>query len=93
MLQELLALGDFRWLEPADGPSASALRASAALGRYPALLTAADHALLDAGIVDRFCAAARATRADFVVGLVPHALVKARFPASKRTVLRRLVYQ
>ena len=88
VLRELLALGDFRWLEPLRGPSASALRASAALSCYPVLLTTGDHALLETGTLDRFCAAAAATGADFVVGLVPHALVRGRFPHSKRTVLR-----
>ena len=88
VLRELLAMGDFRWLEPMRGPSASALRASAALGRYPVLLTAGDHALLESGTLDRFCTAAAASGADFVVGLVPHALVHGRFPQSKRTVLR-----
>ena len=88
ILRELLAIGDFRWLEPLRGPSASALRAASALGKYPVLLTTGDHALLEAGVVDRFCAAAAASGADFVVGLVPHGLVRGRFPASRRTVLR-----
>jgi len=88
ILRELLAIGDFRWLEPLRGPSASALRAAAALRHYPVLLTTGDHALLEAGVVDRFCAAAAASNADFVVGLVPHGLVKGRFPDSRRTVLR-----
>lgn len=88
VLRELLAVGDFRWLEPMRGPSASALRASAALGHYPVLLTAGDHALLEAGALDRFCTAAAKSSADFIVGLVPHELVRGRFPQSKRTVLR-----
>jgi CTP:molybdopterin cytidylyltransferase MocA len=88
VLRELLAIGDFRWLEPLKGPSASALRAASALGKYPLLLTTGDHALLEAGVVDRFCAAAAASGADFVVGLVPHAVVRGRFPQSRRTVLR-----
>lgn len=88
VMQELLAMGDFRWLEPANGPSASALRASGALGHYPVLLTAGDHALLEPVTLDRFCAAAAASNADVIIGLVPHALVRARFPDSRRTVLR-----
>lgn len=88
VFQELLAPGDFRWLAPDAGPSASALRASAALHHYPVLLTAADHALLDAGIIDRFVTAALASRADFVVGLVPWPTVRARFPTTRRTLLR-----
>lgn len=88
ILRELLAIGDFRWLEPMRGPSASALRAASALGKYPVLLTTGDHALLEPGVLDRFCTAAAASAADFVVGLVPHAVVRHRFPESKRTVLR-----
>ena len=88
VLRELLALGDFRWLAPMRGPSASALRACAALGHYPVLLTTGDHALLEAGTLDRFCTVAAASGADFVVGLVPHDVVRGRFPHSRRTVLR-----
>ncbi len=88
ILRELLAIGDFRWLEPMRGPSASALRAAAALRHYPVLLTTGDHALLEASVLDRFCLSAAASGADFVVGLVPHALVHGRFPHSRRTVLR-----
>ncbi len=87
-LRRLLQTGDFRWLEPASGPSASALAAADLLDRYPALLTAGDHALLDATIIDSFCRAALASNADFVAGLVPHAVVKARFPGSRRTLLK-----
>lgn len=77
ILRELLAIGDFRWLEPMRGPSASALRAAGALRHYPVLLTTGDHALLEVGVLDCFCTAAAASAADFVVGLVPHALVHA----------------
>ena len=88
ILSELLAIGDFRWLEPMRGPSASALRAAGALGKYPVLVTTGDHALLETAVLDRFCTAASNSEADFVVGLVPHALVRGRFPDSRRTVLR-----
>jgi len=88
ILTELFAAGDFRWLAPASGPSASALAGCASAGRGPLLITAADHALLEPAVVDAFCAAALAREADFVVGLVPHAVVRARFPHSRRTLLR-----
>jgi len=87
-LRALFARGDFRWQAPAAGPSASALAAAASLARHPLLLTAGDHALLEAATVDTFCAEAGACDADFVVGLVPHALVAARFPRSRRTLLK-----
>lgn len=87
-LTALFAPGDFRWLAPAAGPSASALAGLAALDTAPVLLTAGDHALLEPAVVDEFCAAALASPCDFVVGLVPHAIVAKCFPQSRRTVLR-----
>lgn len=87
-LRRLLLPGDFMWLAPASGPSASALAAATSLARYPVLLTAGDHALLDASIIDRYCESALASKADFVVGLVPHATVIARFPDTRRTLLK-----
>ena len=51
------------------------------------LLTTADHALLTPETLDAFCAAATGTKADLVVGLVPHPLVQARFPQMRRTRL------
>jgi GTP:adenosylcobinamide-phosphate guanylyltransferase len=88
-LRALVAAGHVGWLAPGATPS---LSAGAALERVPpatpVLLTTADHALLTAAIVDHFCAAARATGADAVVGLARAAEVTAAFPASRRTVLR-----
>ncbi|MGD8385352.1 MAG: hypothetical protein PVF89_08085, partial [Lysobacterales bacterium] len=59
---------------------------------YPVLLTAGDHALLQAEIVDEFCANAAALNArqahDFIIGLVPYGLVRSAWPQSQRTVLR-----
>ncbi|MGA9574042.1 MAG: NTP transferase domain-containing protein [Lysobacterales bacterium] len=54
-LQKLLRHPGFEWLAPASGPAASALSAVEKLGQYPVLLTAGDHALLTADIVDDFC--------------------------------------
>jgi hypothetical protein len=84
----LIARGHFRWLAPASGPSASALVGIAALERHPVLVTAADHALLEAAVVDEFCRRAAASAADFIFGLVPYRVVHARFPHSRRTRLR-----
>jgi len=89
-LQRLLQDPQFEWLAPATGPAASALVALEKLEHYPALLTAGDHALLTGDIVDDFCMQAQALDAkpDFVIGLVPYALVQAAWPESKRTVLK-----
>lgn len=88
VIDDLLGPGDFRWIAPADGPSASALLALECNHDYPVLLTSGDHALLTAATIDRFCAAAREVEADFVAGLVPYAMVRAAYPETRRTVLR-----
>jgi molybdopterin-guanine dinucleotide biosynthesis protein A len=54
-LKHLLRHPDYEWLEQATGPAASALAALERLDHFPALLTAGDHALLTAEIVDDFC--------------------------------------
>jgi hypothetical protein len=91
-LAGLLQDSAYEWLEQAHGPAASGLAAVKALNDYPALLTAGDHALLTPGIVDDFCRAAlerqKQNQADFIIGLVPYPLVKAAFPASRRTILK-----
>ena len=89
-LERLLQHPDFAWLAPASGPAASAMSAVEKLGHFPVLLTAGDHALLTAEIVDDFCAHAQSAGPgyDMVIGLVPHALVKAAWPQSRRTVLK-----
>lgn len=89
-LQELLQHPAFQWLAPAMGPAASALASLEKLDYYPALLTSGDHALLNGEIVDDFCAQAYATSAknDFIIGFVPHALVRAAWPKSRRTILK-----
>jgi molybdopterin-guanine dinucleotide biosynthesis protein A len=85
---EILDGSSFEWLAPETGPSASALAGIEKLGRYPILLTAGDHALLTAEIVDEFCARAAELEADVVFGLAPYKLVHAAYPESRRTVLR-----
>jgi hypothetical protein len=97
-LQALLRDGDYHWLAPATGPAASARNASEACGTTPLLLTSGDHGLLTPAMIDAFCAdvwrkrdvdgAATAEGPDFLVGLVPHPIVAAAFPESRRTVLR-----
>jgi len=85
---QILAGTSFHWVAPEAGPSASAVKAIGILARYPALLTTGDHALLTSELIDSFCSQAEATGGDIVVGLVPHAIVHAAFPQSKRTVQR-----
>lgn len=88
-LSERIAAGALAWLPPQPSPS---LSAAAALEHLPpdrpVLLTTADHALLQAGWVDAFCARAIASGKDVVVGLARHSAVQAAFPESRRTALR-----
>lgn len=81
-----------QWLEPQAGPAASAVHGIERLDRFPILLTAADHALLQGVWVDQFVDQAKqvadATQADIVIGLVAYNKVRAAFPGSKRTLLR-----
>jgi hypothetical protein len=53
---------------------------------WPLLVTTADHALLDVGIIDEFCAAAAG--ADVAIGVVERDLLMRRFPNAKRTWLK-----
>jgi GTP:adenosylcobinamide-phosphate guanylyltransferase len=52
--------------------------------RWPLLVTTADHALLDAAMVDEFCEAADG---DIAVGVVERGTLLKRFPDAKRTWL------
>ncbi len=92
IMLSLLQTPDFDWLAPATGPSGSGLSALHELDHYPALLTAGDHALLTSEIVDDFCTGARHTandsNFDLVIGFVPHTLVRAAWPDSKRTIMK-----
>ncbi len=84
----LLRPQDFRWIEPAMGPSESAADALKFLNRWPVLITTADHALLSPDAVENFCTKAKSLPVDVVVGLAPIEIVRHAFPESRRTVLR-----
>ncbi len=51
--------------------------------RFPLLVTTADHALLDAAMIDDFCA--RAAGAEVAIGLVERRVLMARLPQTRRT--------
>ena len=51
--------------------------------RWPLLVTTADHALLDAAMIDDFCARAEGT--DVAIGLVERRALMARLPQTRRT--------
>jgi GTP:adenosylcobinamide-phosphate guanylyltransferase len=77
---------DPRWsVEPSAGTIAETLericRADGA--RWPMLVTTADHALLDAAMIDQFCREAEG--ADLAIGVVTKSALQKRLPQSRRT--------
>ena len=86
--QHILQDSSFHWMAPEMGPSASALAGIEQLNSFPTLLTAGDHALLTAGLVDDFCTRVLELDVDVVFGLVPYSIVRAEFPETRRTVLK-----
>jgi GTP:adenosylcobinamide-phosphate guanylyltransferase len=88
-LHSLVTSGEINWFQNRETPSSSTYHVLVALSSDgPVLVTTADHALLDATIVDYFCGEARATDFDVVVGLAPHEEVVGAYPQSRRTVTR-----
>ncbi len=71
-----------------DSPSQSVLAIlDDGASDQPVLVTTADHALLDVAMVEHFLGQAEARGGDVAVGLVASAVLKARFPESRRTYL------
>jgi GTP:adenosylcobinamide-phosphate guanylyltransferase len=72
-------------LEPSGGTIAETLEAlcSADNARWPLLVTTADHALLDTGMIDQFCSEAEG--ADLAIGVVTKSALEKRLPQSRRT--------
>ena len=85
--------GEVEVLRSGASPSGSALAAlDATSDGTPTLLTTADHALLDARILDVFLEGAHDAHAnenaDLAVGLVHAHVLRAAYPESRRTYLR-----
>jgi GTP:adenosylcobinamide-phosphate guanylyltransferase len=77
---------DPRWsVELSSGTIAGTLDAicSAPSARWPMLVTTADHALLDEGMIDQFCREAEG--ADLAIGVVTKSALQKRLPQSRRT--------
>ena len=80
---------EVRWLESQRTPSSSTYHAMQSLpDSTPVLVTTADHALLTAEMVDYFCAGARKSDKEVVVGLALHEVVRAKYPETKRTAIQ-----
>jgi GTP:adenosylcobinamide-phosphate guanylyltransferase len=77
---------DPRWsVEPSSGTIAETLEAicEAPSVRWPLLVTTADHALLDAAMIDQFCREAKGV--DLAIGVVTRSALRDRLPQSRRT--------
>jgi len=90
LIRQRRAEGRLELLPSTDSPSRSVLES---LDRFdladgPVLVTTADHALLDAAMLEAFFAAAGASAADLCLALVPRSTIRARFPDTRRTYLK-----
>jgi GTP:adenosylcobinamide-phosphate guanylyltransferase len=80
--------GRVRWVESKATPSSSTFQVLKSLpDDIPVLVTTADHALLSGPMVDFFCAEARSSGCDLVVGLASYKSVKAAYPHTRRTAI------
>ncbi len=88
-LNGLVGSGQIQWVAPQSTPSSSAFAVLQSLPEdVPVLLTTADHALLNAEMVDHFCAEARNSGCDVLAGLANYDLISAAFPGTLRTVTK-----
>ena len=88
-LADLISSGKVNWYANLATPSTSAYHVLKTLPEeVPVLLTTADHALLDARIVDHFCSHARRKNSDVVVGIARHDVVTKAYPQTRRTATR-----
>lgn len=80
--------GRVRWVESKATPSSSTFQVLKSLpDDIPVLVTTADHALLSGRMVDFFCAEARSSGCELVVGLASYKSVKAAYPHTRRTAI------
>jgi len=72
-------------IEPASGPSASAMRGVLASASYPTLVVTCDLPLLNSSMIDDYCRQVVNVDADFVVGAIDYALIGEKVSALKKT--------
>ena len=72
-------------IEPAKGPSASAMRGVIDSGYYPTLVVTCDLPLLSSTMIDDYCQRAENIQADFIVGAIDYALIGMKIPKLKKT--------
>ncbi len=72
-------------IQPAKGPSASAMRGVLASASYPTLVVTCDLPLLESSMIDAYCQQVINLDADFVVGAIDYALIGETISALKKT--------
>ena len=88
-LKARISSEEVKWIENQQTPSTSAYHVLQSLPEQtPVLLTTADHAMLDARMIDYFCTRARDTGCDVVAGLARHEMVTKAYPQTRRTATR-----
>ncbi len=81
--------GQVTWLANRQTPSTSAYHAMQSVPEEtPVLVTTADHALLNASMIDYFCTQARKCGCDVVAGVGRHEVVAQAYPQTRRTAIR-----
>ena len=70
------------------GPADSAAQALKAGIEFPCIITTADHPLLSSQMLEHFLKNARASGADFCVGLAEKTVIQPTYPNVKRTYLK-----
>ncbi len=88
-LAEKIEQANITWLPSLDSPSRSVESALQIIDENEhVLLTTADHALLEANIVNYFISRTLETRTDASVGLVEYRTIADTYPEVKRTVIQ-----
>ena len=84
-IQSFLEKHAVHMVDPAAGPSASAIKGVMQSAFYPTLLVTCDLALLNANLVDEYCVKMSQVEADFVACAVDYQQIHKKIPALKKT--------
>ncbi len=72
-------------IEPADGPSASAMRGVMFADNYPTLIVTCDLVFINTDLIDQYCKLMSNVNADFVACAIDYEVIHAQFPQLKKT--------
>lgn len=84
-IQSFLEQQNIYLSEPAFGPSASAFQGVMQSDFYPTLVVTCDLALLNAGVLEKFCEKMSNVDADFVACAIDYGEIHAKIPMLKKT--------